>query len=51
MGINGRPVGARAAAAGILGHALTAAVPGQQRPADQYLVGWARDFITVLAPS
>ena len=33
------------------GHALTAAIPGQQRPADQYLAGWARDFITVLAPS
>jgi hypothetical protein len=33
------------------GHALTAAIPGQQRPAGQYLIGWARDFITVLAPS
>jgi hypothetical protein len=32
------------------GHALTAAIPGQQRPADQYLIGWIRDFITVLAP-
>ena len=32
------------------GHALIAAIPGQQRSADQYLVGWARDFITVLAP-
>ncbi len=32
------------------GRALTAAVPGQQRPADQFLVGWIRDFITVLAP-
>lgn len=31
------------------GHALTAAIPGQQRPADQFLVGWIRDFITVLA--
>jgi hypothetical protein len=30
------------------GHALIAAIPGQQRPADQYLVGWTRDFITVL---
>jgi hypothetical protein len=36
--MNGSPVGARA-------------IPGQQRPADQYLVGWAWDFITVLAPS
>jgi hypothetical protein len=31
------------------GHALVAAIPGQQRPADQFLVGWSRDFITVLA--
>ncbi len=33
------------------GGRLTAAVPGQNRPAGQYLVGWIRDFITVLAPS
>ena len=32
------------------GHRLRAAIPGQQRPADQYLAGWTRDFITVLAP-
>lgn len=32
------------------GHRLTAAIPGQVRPANQYLAGWARDFITVLAP-
>jgi hypothetical protein len=32
------------------GGRLAAAVPGQYRPADQYLVGWTRDFITVLAP-
>ena len=32
------------------GHRLTAAIPGQGRPADQYLAGWTRDFITVLAP-
>jgi hypothetical protein len=31
------------------GGPLTAAVPGQNRPADQYLAGWDRDFITVLA--
>ena len=31
------------------GGRLTAAVPGQNHPADQYLVGWTRDFITVLA--
>jgi hypothetical protein len=33
------------------GGPLTAAVPGQNRPAGQYLVGWTRDFITVLAPA
>ncbi len=27
---------------------LRAAIPGQARPARQYLVGWTRDFITVL---
>ncbi len=31
------------------GHVLIAAIPGQLRPADQVLVGWVRDFITVLA--
>lgn len=29
---------------------LTAEVPGQHRPANQYLTGWTRDFIAVLAP-
>jgi predicted secreted protein len=32
------------------GGPLTAAVPGQVRPAGQYLTGWTRDFFTVLAP-
>jgi hypothetical protein len=32
------------------GGPLRAAVPGQHRPADQYLVGWTRDFFTVVAP-
>ena len=31
------------------GGSLRTAVPGQYRPADQYLVGWTRDFIAVLA--
>ncbi len=31
------------------GRRLRAAIPGQARPADQYLVGWTRDFFTVLA--
>jgi hypothetical protein len=32
------------------GGSLRASVPGQYRPAGQYLAGWARDFITVVAP-
>ncbi len=31
------------------GHRLRAAIPGQARPADQYVIGWTRDFFTVLA--
>ncbi len=31
------------------GGTLVAGIPGQNRPADQYQVGWTRDFITVLA--
>ncbi len=30
------------------GRVLRAAIPGQARPAGQYLTGWTRDFITVL---
>ncbi len=37
-------------AAGMPGGALTAEVPGQYRPAGQYLAGWTRDFFAVLAP-
>jgi len=37
-------------AAGKPGGALRARLPGQHRPANQYLVGWTRDFIAVLAP-
>ncbi|MGH3233512.1 MAG: hypothetical protein ACRDOH_09710 [Streptosporangiaceae bacterium] len=33
------------------GGSLSAAIRGQNRPADQFLVGWARDFIAVLAPA
>jgi len=31
------------------GGPLRAAVPDQNRPADQYLSGWTRDYVTVLA--
>ncbi len=33
------------------GGRLTAAIPGQVRPARQYLAGWTRDFVAVEAPS
>jgi hypothetical protein len=33
------------------GGPLHAAIGGQNRPANQFLLGWARDFITVLAPA
>jgi hypothetical protein len=32
------------------GGPLKAEIPGQHRPANQYLTGWTRDFIAVLAP-
>ena len=32
------------------GGSLRAPIPGQVRPVNQYLTGWTRDFITVLAP-
>jgi len=32
------------------GGPLRAAVPGQNRPADQFLTGWTRDFIAVVVP-
>jgi len=35
--------------AGAPGGPLTAAIPGQNRPAGQFLAGWTRDFFTVLA--
>ena len=36
-------------ATGMPGGALTAEIPGQYRPSNQYLTGWTRDFFTVLA--
>jgi hypothetical protein len=32
------------------GGSMRAAIRGQNRPADQFLLGWARDFVAVLAP-
>ena len=37
-------------AASTPGGALTAEIPGQYRPAGQYLTGWTRDFFAVLGP-
>jgi hypothetical protein len=37
-------------AAGRPGGTLATEIPGQYRPPGQYLVGWTRDFFTVLAP-
>ena len=37
--------------AGRPGGPLRAAIRGQARPANQFLLGWARDFIAVLAPA
>ena len=37
--------------AGRPGGPLRAEIPGQHRPATQYLTGWTRDFIAVLAPA
>jgi hypothetical protein len=37
--------------AGRPGGPLRAAIRGQSRPANQFLLGWARDFIAVLAPA
>jgi Phosphodiester glycosidase len=31
------------------GSALVTAIPGQNRPADQYVIGWTRDFIVASA--
>lgn len=33
------------------GAPLRAEIPGQRRPTNQYLTGWTRDFIAVLAPA
>jgi hypothetical protein len=38
-------------AAAMPGRPLSALLPGQSRPADQYIAGWTRDFVAVLTPS
>lgn len=51
MELDINPEWVQMAAASRPGGPLKARVPGQHRPADQYLVGWTRDFIAVLAPA
>ena len=50
MELDINPEWVQLAVARVPGGSLAAAVPGQVRPADQYVTGWTRDFITVLAP-
>lgn len=49
MELDINPYWVQLALASTPGGTLSIGVPGQQRPADQYQVGWTRDFITVLA--
>jgi hypothetical protein len=51
MELDINPQWVQLAAATVPGGPLKAKVPGQHRPANQYLTGWTRDFIAVLAPS
>jgi hypothetical protein len=49
MELDINPEWVQAATAPSPGGPLAAAVPNQNRPADQYLSGWTRDYVTVLA--
>jgi hypothetical protein len=49
MELDINPEWVQADAAPTAGTPLSALIPGQNRPADQYELGWTRDFITVLA--
>jgi hypothetical protein len=51
MELDINPEWVQLALASTAGAPLVAAVPGQNRPADQYLVGWTRDFFSVVAPA
>ncbi len=50
MELDINPEWVQLAVAATPGGSLTAAIPGQVRPATQYLTGWTRDFVTVVAP-
>jgi len=47
MELDINPEWVQADAAASPGGVLTAMVPGQNQPADRYLLGWTRDFVTV----
>jgi hypothetical protein len=49
MELDINPEWVQLAVAAAPGASLAAGVPGQNRPADQYQVGWTRDFVTVTA--
>ena len=49
MELDINPEWVQLAVAPAAGAPLTTGVPGQSRPANQYVVGWSRDFVTVLA--
>jgi len=49
MELDINPEWVQADAASSAGLGLTSLIPGQNRPANQYQVGWTRDFVTVLA--
>ena len=49
MELDINPEWVQADVAAFAGGPLRSVVPGQYRPADQYLTGWGRDFVTVLS--
>lgn len=49
MELDINPEWVQADVAPVPGGVLAAEVPGQNRPSDQYQVGWTRDFVAVLA--
>ncbi len=49
MELDINPEWVQLASAAAPGGTLAPGIPGQNRPGDQYQVGWSRDFVTVLA--
>jgi hypothetical protein len=48
MELDINPEWVQLASAATPGGPLAPGIPGQNRPGDQYQVGWTRDFVTVL---